>query len=82
MKIAAMLRKIGVKSEVYPDNDKIKKQMSYADKKNIPYVAFVGDNEMAENTITLKNMLSGEQQSVTIDELINILSQECKSGRT
>ena len=73
MKIAATLRNEGIKTEVFPDADKIKKQMAYADKKNIPFVAIVGENEMTNNTISLKNMATGEQQSLSSAELIKII---------
>ena len=59
--------------EVYPEPTKMKKQMSYADAKQIPYVAIVGGDEMASNTVMLKNMASGEQKQVTLDELCTIL---------
>jgi histidyl-tRNA synthetase len=52
----------------------MKKQMAYADSKHIPFVAIVGENEMNSNTIMLKNMITGEQQQVTISELINLLT--------
>jgi len=73
MKTAAQLRKIGIKAEIYPDAGKMKKQMGYADKKNIPFVAIVGEDEMNQNKVTLKNMQSGEQQLVAPEELINII---------
>ena len=73
MKIAATLRKEGIKTEVFPDADKIKKQMAYANKKNIPYVAIVGEDEVKNNLITLKNMATGEQQSLSPIELIKII---------
>ena len=52
----------------------MKKQMSYADSKNIPYVALVGENEMLENLITLKNMKTGEQKKIGIEEVIRELN--------
>jgi histidyl-tRNA synthetase len=52
----------------------MKKQMSYANAKQIPFVALVGESEMADHKITLKNMQTGDQQSVTVDELINTLN--------
>ena len=58
------------RTELYPESTKMKKQMGYADAKKIPFVAIVGENEMAENKINLKNMLTGEQTLVTIEELI------------
>ena len=67
------LRAAGKTVEVYPDPTKMKKQMSYADDKKIPYVAIVGGNEMETNTVMLKEMSSGEQKQVTLDELCTIL---------
>ena len=64
-------REAGIRSEIFPDAAKMKKQMSYANAQQIPYVALAGENEMAEDKLTLKNMVTGEQQLVTIDELIN-----------
>lgn len=63
------LRDQGINAEIYPDTAKMKKQMTYADKKGIPYVALVGENEMANHTVTLKNMATGEQESVVINRL-------------
>lgn len=69
----ARLRQAGIATEIYPENAKMKKQMSYADSNKIPYVAIVGEDEMSEGKITLKNMDSGEQQKVTIEECLNLL---------
>lgn len=66
------LRQAGINTEVYPEPAKMKKQMSYADSKNIPYVAIVGETEMAENKVMLKNMLTGEQKLATIDDVKSI----------
>ena len=66
----AKVRAAGIRAELFPDAAKMKKQMGYADAKKIPFVAIVGENEMAENKINLKNMLTGEQTLVTIEELI------------
>lgn len=66
----AQLRAIGIHIELYPEAAKIKKQMSYADAKNIPFVAIVGETEMAENRVTLKNMITGEQRMMIWDELL------------
>ena len=68
--LIAKVRKAGIRTELYPEPAKMKKQMGYADAKKIPFVAIVGENEMAENKINLKNMLTGEQTLVTIEELI------------
>ena len=71
----AKARAAGIRTEIFPDSSKMKKQMSYANAKQIPFVALAGENEMAEGKLTLKNMESGEQSLVTPDELItNILS--------
>ena len=69
----AKAREAGIRTEIFPDSTKMKKQMSYANAKQIPFVALAGENEMAEGKLTLKNMLSGEQQLITIEELINII---------
>ena len=63
-------RKVGIRAEIYPDSAKMKKQMSYANGKQIPFVAIVGENEMNEGKLTLKNMTTGEQSLVTAEELI------------
>lgn len=68
--IVAQVRAAGIRTELYPESCKMKKQMSYADAKKIPFVAIVGETEMAEGKINLKNMLTGEQSMLTIDELI------------
>ena len=70
LKWAKELRAKGIAVEVYPEPPKMKKQMGYADDKHIPYVAIVGGNEMETNTVMLKNMASGEQKQVTLDELL------------
>ena len=70
---AKELRAKGIAVEVYPEPTKMKKQMGYADDKKIPYVAIVGGNEMETNTVMLKDMLSGEQKQVTLDELCNTI---------
>lgn len=71
--LLSVIRKYGIPSELYPDEAKLKKQMNYANALQIPYVAFVGAKEIEEKTITLKDMESGEQQTVTLQELINKL---------
>ena len=70
---AKELRARNISVEVYPEPTKMKKQMGYADDKKIPYVAIVGGDEMANNTVMLKNMTTGEQKQVTLDELCTIL---------
>ena len=68
-----MMREKGVRCEIYPDAVKMKKQMQYANAKNIPFVAIVGENEMNEGKVTLKNMLSGEQSLLTPEELLKAI---------
>ena len=72
--VLAKARKAGIRAEIYPDSVKMKKQMSYANAKQIPFVAIVGESEMAEGKINLKNMTTGEQSMVTPDELVNAIS--------
>ncbi len=67
------VRARGIRAEIFPDAAKMKKQMSYANAKQIPYVALVGENEMNEGKITLKNMETGEQKLLTVNELIDAL---------
>lgn len=68
--LIAKMRRANISAEIYPEAAKMKKQMSYANSNNIPFVAIVGENEMAEQKLTLKNMVSGEQKLLTIDECI------------
>ena len=72
LKWAKELRAHGMSVEVYPEPTKMKKQMSYADDKQIPFVAIVGSDEMAQNKVMLKNMTTGEQKLVTIQELCHV----------
>lgn len=71
--IIGQLRGRGISSEIYPEAAKMKKQMSYADSNKIPYVVIVGEDEMRERKVTLKNMQSGDQQLLTIDECLTKL---------
>jgi len=64
------LRDAGINSEIYPDNAKMQKQMKFANNKNINYVVMVGSDEMASGKLTVKNMLTGTQEALTISELI------------
>ena len=65
------LRSRGIVAELYPDPSKLKKQITYANKRGIPYVVLVGDEEMAANTFTLKNMSTGTQETVDLKTLIS-----------
>lgn len=71
--ILAQARQQGIRAEIYPDKAKMKKQMSYANAKCIPFVALAGENEIAAGKLTLKNMLTGEQNLVSPDELMAAL---------
>lgn len=68
--VMAKVRAAGIRCEIYPDAAKMKKQMGYANAQGIPFVAIVGETEMQEGRVTLKNMQTGEQASVGVDELI------------
>lgn len=74
MPLVGKVRAAGIRAEIYPDSNKMKKQMSYANAKSIPFVALVGEDEMSSNKVTLKNMASGEQQTVSVEELIALVS--------
>ena len=73
LRAAMQLRAAGVAAEVYPDAAKMKKQMGYADALHIPFVAIIGEEELNEGTVTLKNMATGEQQRVAPEALADIL---------
>ena len=72
----SQLRKAKISSELYPDSAKMKKQMSYADKNQVPFVVIAGKQEIEENKVTIKEMHSGEQQVCSVIELVNIISQK------
>ena len=71
----AKARKAGIRTEIFPDKAKMKKQMSYANAKNIPYVVLAGENEINKGKLMLKDMQTGEQTLITIDELIATVSK-------
>ncbi len=73
LRYANALREAGISAQVYPDNAKMKKQMSAADSDNVPYVAFVGESELGKDAIVLKDMATGEQTTLTLAELIEKL---------
>ena len=72
--LIGQVRAAGIRTEIYPDKAKMKKQMSYANAKNIPYVALAGDTEIGMNKVTLKNMETGSQNLVSIHELITTIN--------
>ena len=71
--LAVQLREAGIVTEIYPDSGKLKKQMKYADQKQIPYVVLVGEDEISSGFLTVKNMKSGEQSAWTLAQLISRL---------
>ncbi len=71
--IVAKMREAGIRTEIFPDSSKMKKQMAYANAKQIPFVALVGENEMAAGKLTLKNMETGEQTLVTPEEMMKAI---------
>ncbi len=73
LKAIKALRAHGINAELYPDAAKMKKQMNYANKRAVPYVVLVGESEMSSNTFTLKNMTNGEQQQLSLEDLITTL---------
>jgi histidyl-tRNA synthetase len=73
LQILSKLRSAGISSELFPETGKIKKQLTYADKKQIPFVIILGDNEIQDGKVSLKNLNSGTQETVSIDRAIEIL---------
>lgn len=74
-RIIKVLRDEGISAELYPDTAKMKKQMGYADSENIPFVAIIGENEIADGTINLKDMAAGTQEKLTLAQLIEKLQK-------
>ena len=70
LRLAAQLRESGIVTEIYPDQGKMKKQLKYADQKRIPYVVMIGEDEINSGSLTVKNMKSGDQTTLTIEQLI------------
>ena len=75
LKLATACRRAGIATEVYPDSVKMKKQMAYANAQQVPFVALVGETEMNEGRIALKDMLSGEQSILSLEEVIERLQK-------
>ena len=73
--LLARVRKEGIAAELYPDPVKLKKQMEYANKRNIPFVAMIGNEELASGKITLKNMITGVQETISRDDLIKHITE-------
>ncbi len=72
IKLATRLRNNGIRTEVYLNNKKLKAKFKYGDKLQIPYVIVIGENEIAENKFKLKNMETGEEKELTIEEIEKI----------
>jgi histidyl-tRNA synthetase len=73
LQLAAQLRESGIVTEIYPDPGKMKKQFKYADQKQIPYVVLIGEDEISNGSLTVKNMKSGEQSTMTVEKLISMI---------
>ena len=71
--IIAVLRRAGISAQLYPDAAKMKKQMNYANAEGVPYVAIIGEDELKDGKVTLKNMSTGDQQQLTSEELVELL---------
>ena len=71
LKVIFQLRKNGISAELYPESAKLKKQFTYAEKKGIPNLVFFGEQEISENKITIKNLESGEQKTLSLEEFLN-----------
>ncbi len=76
LKVISTFRNNGFNAEIYPESVKLKKQLDYADRKKIPFVVLIGSDEMASGKLTLKNMRSGEQLSVTLNEISDIVRKD------
>jgi histidyl-tRNA synthetase len=76
LKLLADVRKAGINAELYPDRVKIKKQMSYADDRKIPFVAFVGEEEMKTGNVKLKDMKTGEEHIIGIAQLADFIGNK------
>jgi len=68
------LRTLGIASELYPDRTKMKKQFDYADKRGIPFVAIIGEDELKQGVVALKNLADGTQKNYAVNELCTILN--------
>ena len=73
LKVIFQLRKNGISAELYPESAKLKKQFTYAEKKGIPNLVFFGEQEISENKITIKNLESGEQKTLSLKEFLSFI---------
>jgi histidyl-tRNA synthetase len=81
LRLAVQLRESGISTEIYPDPGKMKKQMKYADQKQIPYVVMAGENEIAGGHLTVRKMKTGEQNAWTVEQLVSIVKDTKTSTR-
>ena len=72
LKAIQQLREIGISAELFPDAVKMKKQFNYADRRAVPYVGIIGESELANNEITIKEMSSGKQETKAFDDFVSI----------
>jgi histidyl-tRNA synthetase len=82
LKILTSLRKMNVNAELYPDPVKLKKQLSYADSKKIPFIILAGDTEINSNSVNIKNMSTGDQKNIPLDELDKYVIETIRSARS
>lgn len=73
MKLLRDIRKAGINAEIFPEAAKMKKQFKYADDKGIPFVATVGTDEMSKGQVSLKNMKTGDQKMISVDDMIEAI---------
>jgi len=76
LQLLTLLHAAGISAEIYPDQTKMAKQLTYANDKNIPFVALIGEDELKNNSVTLKNMITGEQNLLPIADMIQYLAQK------
>lgn len=74
LKISSLLRKNNIITDLYPDNSKLKKQLQYANNNDIPYVIIIGEDEVKSKLYTLKNMKTGSQEKLSVEEIISKVS--------
>ena len=73
--VASAFRNEGINTEVYMNNKKLKAKFKYAERLNIPYIAIIGEDEIKDGTVSLKNLSTGEQNTITVSEAIEILKK-------
>jgi len=78
LRILDIFHKLGVRAELFPDAHKLRKQMSYADSKKIPFIVIAGENEILNNTVTIKNMSSGEQKEIPVTDIELFVNTEIR----